>query len=206
MPLPVRSPCAWESLRSSCWWGSCSHRPHPPDGPPALFWLLVVAVLAALAWLVVSLVQATRRTTPTSGRPVDPQGLDLVDAPRREREVRTDVPVEDANRRQPAIEFARPTAARQDAVLVPREPWLSLVPRRRAAGRRRPASARRFLGSAAQERWVDLLDGLCQQGGYVRVPAMIVGAARPFRVELDLSGLPGLEGLDATEAPGAPGD
>ena len=59
-----------------------------------------------------------------------------------------------------------------------------------------------FLGRAAQERWVDLLDGPRQQGGYVRVPAIIVGAARPFRVELDLSGLEGLQGLDASGAPG----
>jgi len=176
-----------------------------PDSPPVLFWLLVAVVLAALTWLVVSLVQASRRTNPDQWGDLSTlEGLDLIDAPRREREVRTVVPVEDANRHQPAIELARlHGAAELHAVLVPRaNRWLS---RRYRVGVQlvgdRPRHAG-FLGSAAQERWADLLDGLRQQGRYVRVPAIIVGAARPFRVELDLSGLEGLQGLDASGAPG----
>ena len=181
-----------------------------PDSPPVLFWLLVAVVLAALTWLVVSLVQASRRTNPDQWGDLSTlEGLDLIDAPRREREVRTVVPVEDANRHQPAIELARlHGGAEQHAVLVPRaNRWLSRRYRVgvQLVGGDRPRHAG-FLGSAAQERWVDLLDGLRQQGGYVCVPAIIVGAARPFRVELDLSGLEGLRGLDASGAPGVPGE
>jgi hypothetical protein len=51
-----------------------------------------------------------------------------------------------------------------------------------------------FLGRAAEERWVDLLDGLRERGAYVRVPAIVTGASRPYGVELDLSGLDGLTG------------
>jgi hypothetical protein len=41
---------------------------------------------------------------------------------------------------------------------------------------------------------VDLLDGLRQRGTFVRVPAIIVGASRPYGIDLDLSGLDALEG------------
>ena len=50
-----------------------------------------------------------------------------------------------------------------------------------------------FLGPAAGERWVELLDGMRVRGSFVRVPAIVVGASRPYRVELDLSGLEALE-------------
>ena len=99
-----------------------------PDSPPVLFWLFVVVVLAAVAWLVVSLVQASRTTNPDQWGDLSTlDGLDLVDAPRRERQVRTVVPVEDVNRHQPAIELARLYGgAEQHAVLVPRaNRWLS---------------------------------------------------------------------------------
>ena len=103
--------------------------------------------------------------------------------------MRTVVPVEDANRHRPAIELARlHGGAEQHAVLVPRaNRWLSRRYRIgvQLVGGDRPRHAG-FLGRAAQERWVDLLDGLRQQGRFVRVPAIIVGAARLYRVELDL--------------------
>ncbi|MDF2576383.1 MAG: hypothetical protein K0S05_3295, partial [Agromyces sp.] len=46
-----------------------------------------------------------------------------------------------------------------------------------------------FLGRASEDRWVELLDGLREDGRFVRVPALITGAARPYGVDLDLSGL-----------------
>ena len=168
-----------------------------PDGPPVLFWLLVLFVVAGLVWLVVSLVRASRRANPDQwGDLATLEGLDIVDAPRREREVRTVVPVEDANRHQPAIELARLYGgAEQHAVLVPRASrWLSRRYRVgvQLVGGDRPRHAG-FLGAVAGERWVDLLDGMRVGGRFVRVPAIVVGDSRPFRVELDLSGLESLE-------------
>jgi hypothetical protein len=169
-----------------------------PDGPPAAFWLLVVLVLAALAWLVLSLVRASRRANPDQwGDLATLDGLDVVDAPHREREVRAVVPVEDANRHQAAIELARLYGGtEQHAVLVPRaNRWLSRRYRIgvQLVGGDRPRHAG-FLGSAAADRWVDLLDGLRERGTFVRVPAIIVGASRPHKVDVDLSGLDALEG------------
>ncbi|MDR6904413.1 hypothetical protein J2X63_000099 [Agromyces sp. 3263] len=169
-----------------------------PDGPPAAFWLLVVLVLAALAWLVVSLVRASRRANPDQwGDLATLEGLDVVDAPHRDREVRAVVPVEDANRHQAAIELARLYGGtEQHAVLVPRaNRWLSRRYRIgvQLVGGDRPRHAG-FLATAAAERWVELLDGLRQRGTFVRVPAIIVGDSRPHKVDLDLSGLDALEG------------
>ena len=111
------------------------------------------------------------------------------------------VPVEDANRHQPAIELARLYGgAEQHAVLVPRASrWLSRRYRIgvQLVGGDRPRHAG-FLGRSAEDRWVDLLDGLREGGDYVRVPAIVVGASRPYGVDLDLSGL---EALEAPESP-----
>ena len=169
-----------------------------PDGPPAAFWLLVVLVLAALAWLVVSLVRASRRANPDQwGDLATLEGLDVVDAPRRNSEVRTVVPVEDANRHQAAIELARLYGGtEQHAVLVPRaNRWLSRRYRIgvQLVGGDRPRHAG-FLGTAAADRWVELLDALRERGTFVRVPAIIVGDSRPHKVDLDLSGLDAVEG------------
>ncbi|WP_159607259.1 hypothetical protein [Agromyces humi] len=168
-----------------------------PDGPPAAFWLLVVLVLAALAWLVVSLVRASRRANPDQWGDLSTlDGLDVLDAPHRDREVRTVVPVEDANRHQAAIELARLYGGtEQHAVLVPRaNRWLSRRYRIgvQLVGGDRPRHAG-FLGTAAADRWVELLDGLRERGTFVRVPAIIVGDSRPHKVDLDLSGLDALE-------------
>ncbi len=168
-----------------------------PDGPLVPFALLVLLVVAALAWLVFSLVQASRRTNPDQwGDLATLDGLDVVDAPRRERAVRTVVPVEDATRHQPAIELARLYGGtEQQAVLVPRASrWLSRRYRVgvQLVGGDRPRHAG-FVGPAAGERWVELLDGMRVRGSFVRVPAIVVGASRPYRVELDLSGLEALE-------------
>ena len=79
-----------------------------PDGPVVLLVLFVVVVLAAIAWLIWSLVRASRRANPDQwGDLTTTDGLEVVDAPGRPRDVRTVVPVEDANRHQPAIELAR---------------------------------------------------------------------------------------------------
>lgn len=175
-----------------------------PDGPVVLLVLFVVVVLAALAWLIWSLVRASRRANPDQwGDLTTIDGLDIVDAPGRPRDVRTVVPVEDATRHQPAIELARLYGgAEQHAVLVPRASrWLSRRYRIgvQLVGGDRPRHAG-FLGRSAEERWVDLLDGLREGSGYVRVPAIIVGASRPYGVDLDLSG------LEALEAPESPAD
>jgi len=167
--------------------------PIRPDGSPVLFWALVLLILVTIGWLGASLVGASRRSNPDQWGDLSTlEGLDLVDAPRREREVRTVVPVDDVQRHQPAIELARLFGgAEQHAVLVPRASrWMS---RRYRIGVQlvdgdRPRHAG-FLGSAAEERWIDVLDGLREQGRFARVPAIITGASRPHGVELDLSGL-----------------
>jgi hypothetical protein len=164
-----------------------------PDSPPALFWPLMLLVVGALVWLVGSLVRSSRRTNPDQWGDLSTlDGLDVVDAPHFDRRVRSVVPVEDAQRHQPTIELARLFGGtEQHAVLVPRASrWLS---RRYRIGVQlvdgnRPRHAG-FLGRAAEERWADLLDGMRQHGRYVRVPAKVTGSARPYGVELDLSGL-----------------
>jgi len=169
-----------------------------PEGSPAVFWPFLVLVLAACVWLVVSLVRAVRRTNPDRWGDLSTlDGLEVVDAPRREREVRSVVPVDEVNRHQPAIELARLYGGtEQHAVLVPRASrWLKRRYRIgvQLVGGDRPRHAG-FLGRVAEDRWVDLLDGLRQRGTFVRVPAIIVGASRPYGIDLDLSGLEALEG------------
>jgi hypothetical protein len=169
-----------------------------PDGPQVPFWLLVAAILAALGWLVVSLVSASRRTNPDQwGDLVSLEGITIVDAPHFDRRVRMVVPVEDAQRHQPAIELARLYGGtEQHAVLVPRASrWMSRRYRIgvQLVGGDRPRHAG-FLGHAAQERWVDLLDEMRGRGEYVRVPSVVTGASRPYGVELDLGGLLSLNG------------
>ena len=169
-----------------------------PEGSPAVFWPFLVLVLAACVWLVVSLVRAVRRTNPDRWGDLSTlDGLEVVDAPRREREVRSVVPVDEVNRHQPAIELARLYGGtEQHAVLVPRASrWLKRRYRIgvQLVGGDRPRHAG-FLGRVAEDRWVDLLDGLRQRGTFVRVPAIIVGASRPYGIDLDLSGLDALEG------------
>lgn len=164
-----------------------------PDAPPVFFWGLMVLVVAAIGWLVVALVRSGRSENPDRwGDLSSLEGLEVVDAPGRERDVRTVVPVEDANRHQPAIELARlHGGAEQHAVLVPRASrWLSRRYRIgvQLVGGDRPRHAG-FLGRAAEERWTEVLDDLREQGRYVRVPALVTGASRPHGVELDLSGL-----------------
>jgi hypothetical protein len=173
--------------------------PIRPDGLPVLFWILVVLILATIGWLGASLAGASRRTNPDQWGDLSTlEGLDIVDATRREREVRTVVPVDDVQRHQPAIELARLFGGtEQHAVLVPRASrWMSRryrigVQLVGGGGSDRPRHAG-FLGRAAEERWIDVLDGLREQGRYVRVPAIITGASRPHAVELDLSGLEAL--------------
>lgn len=173
--------------------------PIRPDGPPVLFWALVLLIIATIGWLGVSLVAASRRTNPDQWGDLSTlDGLDIVDSSRRERNVRIVVPVDDVQRHQPAIELARLFGgSEQHAVLVPRASrWMSRryrigVQLVGGGGSDRPRHAG-FLSRAADERWVDLLDRLHEQGTYVRVPAIITGASRPHGVELDLSGLEAL--------------
>lgn len=168
-----------------------------PDGPPWVLWPFVILLVAAIVWLVVRTARDRRPANPDRwGDLLTLDGLTIVDAPGTSREVRTVAPVDDAYRHQPAIDLARTRGgAEQTAVLVPRASrWLS--PRFRVGvqlvGGDRPRHAG-FLRADAQTRWDGLLDALAAQGRYVRVPAMITGAARPFGVELDLSGLTTLE-------------
>ncbi|KRC58374.1 hypothetical protein ASE14_17355 [Agromyces sp. Root81] len=167
-----------------------------PEAEPWLFWPFVLLVTASIAWLLVGLVRGSRRANPDQwGDLTTLEGLELVDAPRVEREVRAVAPVADAHRHQPAIELARLHGGpEQHAVLVPRASrWLSRRYRIgvQLVGGDRPRHAG-FLGEAADDRWRELLDGLHERGRYVRVPALVTGASRPYGVELDLSGLEGL--------------
>ena len=169
-----------------------------PEGPPVVFWGFMVLVAGAIGWLIWSLVRSGRRENPDQwGDLSSLEGLEVVDAPQRSREVRAVVPVDDTHRHQPAIELARlHGGTEQSAVLVPRASrWLSRRYRIgvQLVGDDHPRHAG-FLGRSAEDRWTGLLDGLRDHGRYVRVPALITGAARPFGVELDLSGLDGLAG------------
>ncbi|HEY6801131.1 MAG TPA: hypothetical protein VI121_10840 [Agromyces sp.] len=170
--------------------------PIRPDGLPVLFWLLVAAIVGTIVWLLFTLIRGSRRTNPDQWGDLSAlEGLELLEAPSRDRDVRVVVPVEDAQRHQPAIELARLYGgAEQHAVLVPRSNrWLTRRYRIgvQLVGGDRPRHAG-FLGAAAEERWVDLLDHLRERGEYVRVPATITRSSRPHGVELDLSGLASL--------------
>ncbi|HEY9366209.1 MAG TPA: hypothetical protein VIP55_06215 [Agromyces sp.] len=172
-----------------------------PDAPPWLLWPFLAILAAAVAWLVVGLVRGSRRSNPDQwGDLTTLDGLELMDAPRVEREVRAVVPVADAHRHQPAIELARlHGGTEQHAVLVPRSSrWLSRRYRIgvQLVGGDRPRHAG-FLSPAADDRWRDLLDGMREQGRYARVPALITGGSRPYGVEVDLSGLERLDGAAA---------
>ena len=173
-----------------------------PYAAPWAFWPLVAFDAAAAAWLLTSLVQASRPTNPDRwGDLSSLEGLELVEAPSVDRAVRTVVPVVDTQRHQPSIELARLFAdSEQPAVLVPRASrWMSRRYRIgvQLVGGDRPRHVG-FLGAAADDRWRERLDGLREAGAFVRVPALITGDSRPYGVELDLSGLDRL----ADERPG----
>ena len=164
-----------------------------PDSPPLAFWSVIVLVLVAAAWLARSLVLAGRPSNPDRWGDLSTlEGLELVDVAGANHRVRSVVPVVDSERHQSAIELARlHGGAEQTAVLVPRASrWMSLRYRIgvQLVGGDRPRHAG-FLGPAADDRWRDLLDEARTRGEYLRVPALITGAARPYAVELDLSGL-----------------
>ena len=164
-----------------------------PDAPPWAFWPFVGVLVAAIAWLAVSLMRGGRTANPDQwGDLSSLEGLEIVDARHVERGVRAVAPVADVHRHQPAIELALlHGGAEQLAVLVPRASrWLSRRYRIgvQLVGDVHPRHAG-FLEEATEARWRDALDAMRQLGRYVRVPALIVGATRPFKVELDLSGL-----------------
>ena len=51
---------------------------------------------------------------------------------------------------------------------------------------------------SAVATWRDRLDALREDDRFVRVPARIEGAARPYRVDLDFSGLPAALGEEGS--------
>lgn len=174
-----------------------------PESGPA-FGALVAAIAAAGAWLATVFVRERRMRNPDPmGDLTALDGLDLVDAPAAGGALRRMVPVADAHRHQPAIDLARlHGGADQHAVLVPRaRRWLS--PRYRIGvqlvGDGRPRHAG-FVADGADATWRDRLDALRERGRYARVPARIEGSARPFRVDLDLSGLPATLADEAPDA------
>jgi hypothetical protein len=168
-----------------------------PDGPAWLLWPFLVVLAAAIGYLVFRFVQERRPANPDRWGDLSTlDGLEVVDAPGVARDVRTVTPVDDVGRHQAAIDLAQVQGGReQGAVLVPRASrWLSRRYRVgvQLVGGARPRHAG-FLKPDAEARWADALDALRDRGEYVRVPAVIAGAARPFRVELDLSGLERIE-------------
>ncbi|GAA1945244.1 hypothetical protein [Agromyces allii] len=165
-----------------------------PNSPAWLYWPFLIALVASLVWLLVVLLRAGHtRTNPDQwGGLSTLDGLEILDAPARSREVRSVIPVTDVHRHQAAIELARiHGGADQHAVLVPRAShWLSMRYRVgvQLVGGDRPRHAG-FLSDAATEPWLEQLDALRLRGAFVRVPARITGDARPFGVDLDASGL-----------------
>ncbi|WP_438856303.1 hypothetical protein [Agromyces sp. M3QZ16-3] len=164
-------------------------------------WLvaLVVAIALTAAWGVVAFVRERRMRNPDPmGDLTSLDGIEVVDAAPVAADVRTVVPVVDVHRHQPAIDLARLHGGEtQRAILVPRaRRWLS--PRYRIGvqlvGGDRPRHAG-FLGDAADAGWRDVLDALrVEHGRYASVPALIEGTGRPYRVDLDLSGLGAITG------------
>jgi hypothetical protein len=174
-----------------------------PDGPAWVFWPFLVLLVAAIGWFAIRFVRERRPTNPDRwGDLATLDGLTVIDVPGEPRAVRTVAPVDDCSRHQPGIDLARAHGgAEQSAVLVPRASrWLS--PRYRVGvqlvGGDRPRHAG-FLRGDAEARWGEVLDTLRTRDQYVRVPAMITGASRPFGVELDLSGLGRIEAEAAAE-------
>lgn len=168
-----------------------------PDAPPWLLWPFLALLVAAIGYLAYRFVQERRPANPDRWGDLSTlDGLEVVDAPGAARQVRTVTPVEDTGRHQAAIDLARVQGgAEQDAVLVPRASrWLSRRYRVgvQLVGGARPRHAG-FLRPDAEARWADALDALRERGEYVRVPAFVAGASRPFKVELDLSGLERIE-------------
>lgn len=171
------------------------------------FAVLVGAIVLAGAWIVTIFLRERRMRNPDPmGDLTSLEGLDVVDAPSAGGALRAVVPVADVHRHQAAIDLARlHGGADQHAVLVPgARRWLS--PRYRIGvqlvGDGRPRHAG-FVADAADAIWRDRLDALRDRGAFVRVPARIEGSARPFRVDLDLSGLPVAAGDDAADRPAA---
>ena len=169
-----------------------------PERLPLLFWPLVVVIVATAAWMLASLVAGARPANPDRwGDLASLDGIEVRDAPRLDRGVRAVATVTDSGRHQPSIELARLFGgAEQAAVLIPHATrWMTRRYRVgvQLVGGTRPRHAG-FLDDGADARWRDLLDALARQGAYVRVPALIVGETRPFKVELDLGGLALLEG------------
>lgn len=164
-----------------------------PDAPGWLLWPFVTILILAVVWLGVRFVRERRPANPDRwGDLTTLDGLTVLDAAGTERKVRTVAPVDDTHRHQPAIELARTHGgAEQPVVLVPRASrWLSLRYRVgvQLVGGDRPRHAG-FLRRDAEARWAGTLDELRARGEYLRVPGFITGAARPFGVEIDLSGL-----------------
>ncbi|QAY74363.1 hypothetical protein ET445_14530 [Agromyces protaetiae] len=176
-----------------------------PSSPPWLQWPLFVLIGATIVWILFGISRERRRSNPDQwGALFTLEGLEVIDADPVDRSVRTVVPVADTNRHQAAIEIARVHGgAELHAVLVPRASrWMS---RRYRMGVQLVAEGDRprhagYLRDDAEARWVDLLDGLRLHGSFVRVPAFVTGAARPFGVELDLSGLERLEDANSAGA------
>jgi hypothetical protein len=171
-----------------------------PDAAPWAFWPLLLLVLVVAAWLVRSFVRDRRPANPdrwgdlSSLESLD--GLEVVGAPAVDRAVRAVVPVVDTERHQAAIELARlHGGAEQEAVLVARASrWMSRRYRIgvQLVGGDRPRHAG-FLGPTADDRWREVLDAARTRGVLMRVPALVTRDARPYGVELDLSGLVRLE-------------
>ncbi len=166
--------------------------------------VLVAAIVLAGVWLLVGILRERKTKNPDlMGDLTDAGELHLVDAPGVPGAHRTVVPVADTHRHQASIDLARlQGGVQQHAVLVPRaRRWLS--PRYRIGvqlvGGGTPHHGG-FLPDDADARWRDRLDRLRAEGRYVRVPAGIEGSSRPFRVELDFSGLGAALGL-ANERP-----
>ncbi|KQO99630.1 hypothetical protein [Leifsonia sp. Leaf264] len=176
-----------------------------PQGAPVAFWIAAVFAGAATVYFLVAFVSYGRR----SRQNPDPAGnlrtlddITLVPAEHVDSATNPTVTVADANRHQSAIDIVRTRGGeRVRAVLVPRSSrWLSrryrigvqLV----GGGEIRHAG---FLPDAADDHWRDSLGALRADDRYVDVPAVIRGSAQPFRVDLDLSGVPAALGAPAAE-------
>jgi len=166
-----------------------------PDAMPVAFWIVAVVTVAVIVAFAVQLIVEARRPAPnpdSSGDLSTLDGLTLLDAaPTSDRPVA----VVDDHRHQSALDATQARAAATGdaimAVLVPgASRWLAFrlrVSVQLTVGAHIHHAG--FLPDAETERWQDELALLREHGVYVRVPAAVMGATRPFAATVDLGGL-----------------
>ncbi|MEJ3403361.1 hypothetical protein WDJ51_01320 [Rathayibacter sp. YIM 133350] len=166
-----------------------------PSDAPVAFWIAAGLTLVATVYFVVAFIVQGRRSKANpdaEGNLRTLDGLTLIESAHNDDEVAPFVAVADVHRHQAAIEVTLTRGGdRVSAVLVPKASrWMGL--RYRIGVQLVAGSQVRhvgFLPDQVERRWADQLGELRRANLFAQVPARIRGSARPFTVELDVSGL-----------------